>query len=256
MTHVEIETFEPKLYDGAVADEIIASIQERIADRGRCSLALAGGSTPGNIYRTLSKPPRATDVEWDKVDIFFGDERWVPEDDDQSNYRMVQETLLSQLKGKSPKVYKVETTLKSTEEGAKAYSQTIQKALSVKAGEIPIFDIVLLGIGEDGHTASLFPKSKTIHATGSICYAVQHPVNKGWRVTIGADTLFSAKKVFFIVKGESKAEMVARVIEGNDSVDDIPSRLFTTAKGEVTFLLDSGSAHNLSKKELMAQSQC
>lgn len=243
-----IEVFEPRLYDGAVADEIVTSIQERLADCGRCSLVLAGGSTPGNVYRTLAKPPRVSEVEWDKVDIFWGDERWVPQDDDQSNFRMVQETLLSQLSTKKPKVYAVNTKLKSPEEGAQAYSQVIHNCLGTKTGETPIFDIVLLGIGEDGHTASIFPKSKLVKDTSATCYAVQHPTNKGWRVTVGAGPLFSARKVFYIVKGESKAEMAARVIEGSDSVDEIPSKLFTQAKGEVSFLLDSGSALKLSRK--------
>lgn len=245
-----IEIFEPKLFDGAVADEIIASIQERISEQGRCSIALAGGSTPGNVYRTLSKPPRATDVEWDKLDIFWGDERWVSHDDDQSNYRMTDETILSQLKVKKPRIHPVNTSLGSPQVGANAYGETLMKVLNTKSGEVPLIDIVLLGVGEDGHTASLFPNSDVLTKTDSICYAVQHPENKGWRVTIGAQTLFSARKVFFIVKGESKAEIMARVIEGAEPISQLPSRLFTQSSSEVTFLLDSGAAQKLSKSRV------
>jgi 6-phosphogluconolactonase len=238
-----IEVFEPRLFDGAIADEILASVQERVAEKGRCTIALAGGSTPAGVYRAMSKPPRVQEVDWSTVDLLWGDDRWVPHDDDQSNYRMVNETLLSQLKGTRPAVYPVDTALQSPEMGAKAYSDTIQK---LSGAPSPKLDIVLLGIGEDGHTASLFPGSPVLHRKDSICFSVTHPTNGTQRVTMGSEALFSAWRVFFIVKGEAKAEIMRRVLEGSEPVEVLPSRLYTTATGQVTFFLDSGAAKLLS----------
>ena len=238
-----IEVFEPRLFDGAVADEISASIEERLTEKKRCSVALSGGSTPGCVYRALSKPPRVESVTWPSVDLILGDERWVPLTDDQSNYRMIDETLLSQLKTTKPAVHPVDTSLKSCADSAKAYADTLRRV----SGNPPQLDIVLLGVGEDGHTASLFPGTDSVHRHDGVCFAVKHPASGQERVTISPDVLFNAWRVFYIVKGESKADIIKRVVEGNESIDVLPSRLFTTAKAQVSFLLDSGAAQKLSK---------
>lgn len=234
-----IEVFEPRLFDGAVADELVASVQERLAERGRCNISLAGGSTPAGVYRAITKPPRVSEIDWRSVDLFLGDERWVPLDDDQSNYRMVQETLLANIKGDKPTVYPVNTSLPCASIGADDYARTIQK---VAGGDRPQLDIVLLGIGEDGHTASLFPGSPVLSDSSKLCHAVVHPINHTQRVTMSAQLLFCAWRVFFIVKGEGKAGVIQRVLKGTDAISEIPSRLFSTATGKVTFFLDSGSA--------------
>jgi 6-phosphogluconolactonase len=244
-----IEVIEPKLFAGAVADEIVASAHDCISERGRCSIVLAGGSTPGSIYRTLAKPPRVEDIDWPAVVFYWGDERWVPHSDNMSNYKMTQETLLSQIPNPKPVNIPVDTSLKSPADGARAYGERIQKTEKVGAGEIPVFDIVLLGIGEDGHTASLFPKANLItQKTGSLCEAVQHPEDGKWRITLTPEALFKARHIFFIVKGEAKADVVKRVIEGSESVSDVPAKLYEGAADRVTFFLDSGAAQKLSKR--------
>lgn len=240
-----IEVYEPKLFSGAVADEIIACVNDAITERGRCRISLAGGSTPGAIYRMLSQPPRVSDLDWPKVELYWGDERWVPRTDNQSNYKMVQETLLTHLPAPGPKVYGVETDLASPEAGAEAYAATLRKSFGLQAGQQPVFDLVLLGVGEDGHTASLFPHSAAIHQSGLIAAPVKHPVDGGFRITLLPDVLFAARKILFIVKGEEKAEVLQRVIEGSESLDLLPSKLYKQAEERVSFLLDSRASSAL-----------
>lgn len=238
---VTVEIIEPKLLSGAVADEILATINEFIAESGRCTVALAGGSTPGAVYRDLARPPRVSEVDWSKVHLFLGDERWVPVDDNQSNFRMVKETLLGSLPSPGPKAYAVNTTLNSPADGAKDYAKTIAQV----CGAEPRLDLVLLGVGEDGHTASLFPGSDLIEKQDGICFASVKPEDNSPRVTLSPQILFSAKKIFFIAKGEAKAGIMKRVLEGDENPRDIPSRLYTKAAGSVVFFLDSGAGKSL-----------
>lgn len=240
---VAVEVVEPVLFAGVVADEIVASIGEAIAERGSCSVALAGGSTPGAIYRCLAKPPRVSEVDWPKVNLFWGDERWVPQGDTQSNFKMTHETLLGQILGPGPKVYPIDTSGESPQAGAAAYAKNITDVL----GDKPVFDLVILGIGEDGHTASIFPQSPVIGMTGGLCVAVQHPEDKRFRVTLTPDLLFGARRTIFIVKGEGKADIVRRVIEGSEGVEVLPAKLYRRSEERVTFFLDSGAALRLSR---------
>jgi len=241
---VAVEVIEPMLFAGVVADEIVASIGEAIAERGSCSIALAGGSTPGAIYRCLAKPPRVSEIEWAKVNLFWGDERWVPQSDTQSNFKMTHETLLGQILGSAPKIYPIDTSLESPDAGAAAYSKTIATVL----GESPVFDLVILGIGEDGHTASIFPHSPVVGMKGGISVAVQHPEDKRYRVTLTPAVLFNARRTVFIVKGEGKADILRRVLEGTESAEILPAKLYQSAAERVTFFLDSGAALRLGRQ--------
>lgn len=241
----KIETIETKIFSEVVADEIVASIGEAISERGRCSVSLAGGGTPGSVYRLLARPPRVSEIDWSKVSFYWGDERWVPNTNTQSNFKMVQETLLSHIPAPGPTVYPVDTSLKSPEDGARAYGDLVCEVEQTKPGEIPQLDIVLLGIGEDGHTASLFPGTSVVTAKGKMAYALKHPTDGSSRVTLSSEVLFSGKKIFFIVNGDTKAAMMKRVLKGSDPVEVIPARLYLGARGQVTFFLDSGAATQL-----------
>ena len=238
-----VETIEPKLYAGAVADEIISVLSEAIDERGSASLVLSGGTSPSSVYRVLSHPPRVSSLDWSRVKIFFGDERWVPIDDDQSNFRLAQETLLSQLPGAGAEVVAVNTSLASPNAGAEDYERRIQQTLGITAPTLPTFDLVLLGLGEDGHTASLFPGSNVLHERAKLCLAVEH--NQQARITMTAPVFENARSVIFIVTGESKAGAVKRVLHGTDAAQNIPSRIFLDFRGRITWFLDSAAAHEL-----------
>lgn len=240
-----VERIEPRLFNGTVADEIIASLNDAINERGRASLVLAGGSTPGAIYRLLAVPPRVEELDWEKVTLYWGDERFVPQSDSRSNFKMVQETLLSQLPGASPRVFEVDTSLANAAEAAKAYDKVIEREEKLKPGELPVFDLVLLGIGEDGHTASLFPGSPIVEKKGGITFAAESPDKSVERVTLSPDALFTARRVAFLVKGAAKSDIVLDVLEGAGDVHKYPANLFRRASGHVTWFLDSEAALKL-----------
>lgn len=263
-----IEVVEPKLYDAVVADEICAIVNEAVSDRGVCSVVLAGGSTPGSVYRLLSRPPRVDDLPWSKMRLILGDERWVPLEDNQSNARMVHDTLLAPLGGKAPELCRVDTSLKAPQVGAQAYEQAIRKVEGIEVkrsdgSDMLVFDLVLLGMGEDGHTASLFPGEPLLSALasvqaleceelrGRVCVAVSHPEGASSgvvaeRISLTPAALFSARRVLFLVRGEGKAEMLKLVVEGDAAIDVLPSRLYTRALGRVTWFVDSPAAAMLS----------
>ena len=241
----KIEIIEPRLFAGSVADEIIASINEAVSERGSCSLVLSGGSTPAAVYRAMACPPRVEEADWGKLKVFWGDERWVPHSDNQSNFKMAQETLLSQLNEAKPQVFAVDTSLASAEKGAAAYSDTIKKAGLTQSAGYPVFDLVLLGMGEDGHTASIFPHSSVLSKPGQICAAVTHPSDGSVRITLTPDALFAARKILFIVSGNSKAETLRRVLNAQGDLETLPARLYERVADKVTWFLDSAAAKEL-----------
>ncbi len=240
-----IEIVEPRLFAGAVADEIVASISEIIAEHGRCSLVLSGGSTPAAVYRALATPPRVSDVNWDKVLFFWGDERWVSHDDSRSNFKMASETLLSNISSDKLQVFPIETSLPSPAAGASQYAKTISGQKLREKNALPVFDLVLLGMGEDGHVASVFPGSALIGKSGALCEAVVHPQDKSERVTLTPALLFNAQRIIFIVSGQSKAEMFRRVINKDGDVRNIPARLYEQAIDKVSWFVDSAAASQI-----------
>jgi 6-phosphogluconolactonase len=244
-----VERIEPRIFAGTVADEIIASLNDAISDRGRATLVLAGGKTPSSIYRLLAIPPRVEDLDWSKVWIYLGDERFVPKTDGRSNYKMVHDTFLMQLGSTGPKVFAVDTALESADAAAKAYAKTISEQENLKTGESPVFDLVLLGIGEDGHTASLFPGSALLDKSSQICAACSHPEDQTERITLTPNSIKSARRIAFIVKGEAKAAVVQRVLEGNEDQKALPAMIYREAKGHVTWFLDSEAAMRLTPEK-------
>jgi 6-phosphogluconolactonase len=243
MTHIEV--IEPMLFAGVVADEIVSSIQEAIDERGVCNISLAGGSTPSTIYRLLAKPPRVENIDWKNVKLFWGDERWVPQADTQSNFNMVQETLLSQLPADAPQVFPVDTSQETPAMTAEKYSQL----LTTELGKDGLFDLMLLGVGEDGHTASLFPGSPhPVDSQGPWCVATLQPEEQKPRISLSPRAILAARRILFLVKGESKAEIVARVIEGTESTAVLPACLFREAQDQVYFFLDSAAGLKLRRR--------
>jgi 6-phosphogluconolactonase len=253
---MSIEIVDAKHFAGGVADEIVAILNEAIAERGSASLVLAGGSTPAGVYRALSKPPRTEALDWSKVRLYLGDERWVPASDDLSNGRMVRETLLEGLGAQKPKFFPVDTSLSSVEEGAKNYAKlllTQECQGSEASSRTPAFDLILLGMGEDGHTASLFPHSALLDENASkeaLCAVAQHPTEKGKpggvRITMTPKVILNAQRILVIVSGENKASMAQRALEGKEEVAVLPVRMLARVSEKVTWFLDSGAAKLLS----------
>lgn len=259
---MNLEIVEAKLFAGVVADEIAQALGEAIEERGSASLVLAGGSTPASVYRALAVPPRIEAVPWSKVRVYLGDERWVPPNDALSNYRMAAETLLNniQARGESARGFSVfpvdtehaGTAVGSPEMSARRYEEIIRaNERSPAPGSIPEFDLVLLGMGDDGHTASLFPGAHV--EAGRLVAVVAHPLDGaqkpgGTRITMTSDLLTHARRIFFLVTGEGKASMLKQVLEDDGPEAQYPARLFKRARGAVTFFVDTGAARLLSRR--------
>lgn len=218
---MKIEIIETKLFDATVADEIVASINDAIGSNGHASLALSGGKTPASIYRLLTLPERSQDIEWPKLKLFWGDERWVAQNHDQSNYKMVCETLLNDLPKAKPQVFPVDTSLQNAEIGAQAYSLVLNKELKNKP-----FDIVLLGLGDDGHTASLFPGMPALDLSLGLVCATKNPHDQTVRISLTKNAIANAKKIIFIVKGESKATVLRKILKEKTDYHQYPASLF------------------------------
>lgn len=242
-----LEIISPDRFAALVADELVAAIGDAVELRGECSIVLAGGKTPADIYRLFTRPPRDSEVDWQKVKFFWGDDRFVPHDHSGSNYKLAEETFLKNLAIAKESIFPINTSLPDATAAARDYDLQIRQALRLGEQDLPEFDLVLLGIGEDGHTASLFPHSKELNLQGRLACAALAPVEPKERVSMTAEALFNAKRIYFIVKGGGKANILSRILNDSDlSTEQVPAVFFKSAKGKVTWFIDSEAAQKLS----------
>ncbi len=218
----------------AAARLFVERARRAVDGSGRFAVALAGGSTPQRAYELLADTHR-DDVDWDRVHVFFGDERGVPPDHEDSNYRMANEALLSRVPVGS--VHRMRGELPPPEAAADYESE-----LSGFFCGPPVFDLALLGIGEDGHTASLFPRTPALDVTDRL--AAANPVEKlgTTRITLTAPAINAAREVAFLVAGEGKAEPFKEILEGDAAPHDYPAKLIRPAAGQPTWMADTAAA--------------
>lgn len=224
----------------AAAQDFIERASAAIDESGRFAVALAGGSTPEMTYAMLSTEEYAKEVDWSNVHVFFGDERSVPPDDEDSNYRMANEALLSHVSPGS--VHRMNGEL-HPDEAAMQYEEELREFFDTP-GRTPEFDLIQLGIGDDGHTASLFPNTPALDVTDR--WVAQNPVPKleTVRITLTLPVLNAAKSVSFLVAGEGKAEALERVLEGDGDPHEYPSK-FVQPAGELNWMVDRAAAEKL-----------
>ena len=215
----------------AAARRITDVIEDTIKRRGHCSVALAGGATPRPVYERMAVPPLASRVAWDRVSIYFGDERCVPPDHPESNYRMAHEVLLRHVPIPSTSVHRMEGERADGDAAARDYERHLPTAL----------DLLLLGMGEDGHTASLFPHSPVLAERTRRVVPVTHPAGSSRRLTITPRVIEAADTVIVLVAGADKAATVARALEGSYVPDELPVQLARSA----TWFIDSAAARLL-----------
>jgi 6-phosphogluconolactonase len=250
------EVVQPDLFAATVADELVAGIQDCLNEKRSCSVFLAGGKTPAAVYRSLVNPSRFADIDWKNLKLFLGDERWVSHDDSRSNANMVHETLLNKFSldpGKAPAFYPVDTSLESVEKGAEEFEKLIRSELGVAdARSTPQIDILLLGMGTDGHTASLFPGASILfdfqNAPGRVpLCVVAHNLEDGTeRISISPRLIVEAKQVFFLVTGEAKAAIVQKALREEVSIQEMPAQIYRSVRGRVVWFLDSPAAKFIS----------
>jgi 6-phosphogluconolactonase len=221
-------------------DELVKFVLEK----KEIFLSLSGGSTPEIIYKYLSADYNDK-IDWRKVHLFWGDERCVPPDSEQSNYGMIKKYLLNFIDIPEKNVHPVDGG-NDPEKEAKRYSEVIKKIVPFK-NEFPVFDLVMLGLGDDGHTASIFPDQMWILNSKEICEVTVHPSTRQKRITLSGTVINNAGRVIFLVTGKSKAEIVKKVLEKNTK--KYPAEFIHPENGELQFYLDYNAAAQLSKKQ-------
>lgn len=218
----------------AVAEAIASRAGEVLSRQQRFSLALSGGNTPRALYRLLAEEFR-TRVEWQRVHLFWGDERYVPHDHPASNFRMARETLIEPLNIPPDNVHPMPTDVPRPDEAARLYEQELRAFF----GEVPRFDLILLGMGPDGHTASLFPGTPALQEYQRWVTVGEATAEPRVRLTLTLPVLNAAQAVYFLVTGADKAEMVRRILVEREH---LPAALVSPKEGELVWWLDKDAS--------------
>lgn len=229
------------------AEKFVSIAAAAIEARGRFAVALAGGSTPKALYRLLAGDEFAGKIDWKSIYLFFGDERNVAADHRESNFRMAEENLFAPLSLAPENVFRWQTELENPFEIAADYEAKIKDFFDLSENELPRFDLVLLGMGDDGHTASLFPETQALDETKKT--AVENRVEKlnDWRFTLTFPAINNARNVIFLIKGADKAETLREVLEGDSQIEKLPSQNIRPKNGELFWLIDETAAKFLKK---------
>jgi 6-phosphogluconolactonase len=231
------------------ANEWVRLAVRATEENARFSLALAGGSTPKRLYALLASESDGgfrSQTPWDRMDFFWGDERHVPPAHPESNYRMAYETLLSKVPVAPQQIHRIRSENPDALQAARDYELTLNEHFGLKPGLWPRFKLVLLGLGSDGHTASLFPGTSVLDESKCLVAAPWVERFKSYRVTLTAPVLNQAENVIFLVSGEDKAEAVRAVLQGDFRPQVFPAQLVQPASGELLWLVDRGAASLLS----------
>ena len=245
---VEIRTLTtPQELFAAAAEEVVRAANEAVAQRGRFTIALAGGSTPKSLYNLLATNAR-TALPWDRMFFFWGDERHVPPTDPDSNYRMADETMLSKIPVPTANVFRMKTENSDAAAVAEDYEQTLRKFFQLEPGQIPAFDLILLGMGPDGHTASLFPGTAALQEKSRLVLANWVEKMKTYRITLTLPVLNAARCVIFLVSGTDKAAALHAVLEEDVPGEQYPAKLVRPRQGKLIWLVDRAAASTLSSK--------
>lgn len=224
--------------------EFLKKTLDESLEQSSYSIALSGGSTPKNIFKFISCN-YADKINWEKVTVFFGDERCVPPNDEESNYRMFKQSFLQKVIFPKENVFRVRGEDDETKE-AKRYSQVIQQNVNY-SNSLPQFDLIMLGLGEDGHTASIFPNQMELMQSPNICMVAVHPNSGQKRITLTGNVINNAKLVVFFVTGKAKAEMVANILTREPN-KEYPAANISPKDGKLIWMLDKDAADLLDKK--------
>ena len=219
---------------------------ETVEKKGIFNVALSGGSTPKAMFDLLSEEPYKDSIPWLQVHLFWGDERHVPPDNKDSNYRMTREHLLSKIDIPPKNVHRVEAENSDAKQVATNYQKHLQQYFNLSKRETPQFDLVFLGMGDDGHTASLFPGTDAVHDFENLVAAPWVEKFNSHRITITPKVINNSDRVIFLVKGEEKADALVRVIEGEKDIDRYPAQVVDPTHGSVLWLCDRASSSKLS----------
>jgi 6-phosphogluconolactonase len=214
---------------------------ESVESARRITVALSGGSTPQHLYSLLASPDYKDQIPWSNVELFWGDERCVPPDHPESNFRMAQEALLSKIKIPPQNIHRMRGE-QETQAAAAEYEKELQKIFGLNSGALPRFDLILLGIGEDGHTASLFPGSEALNETKHLVVAPFVAKLNSYRLSLTLPVLNNAANVWFLVMGASKADAVKQALSASS---DLPAARVQPVNGNLTWYITRDAASGI-----------
>jgi len=240
----KIEVFDTQeLLSKAAAELMIELANESVAIRGRFSISLSGGSTPEQLFVLLSTDEYKTRMPWANTYIFWGDERYVPLDDKRNNSFVARSLLLDKIDIPAANIFAAPVNLEPATETAIAYEQSLRTFFG---GQLPQFDLIMLGIGENAHTASLFPHTQVIHEEKEWVSAVYVEEVKMYRITMTAPVINNARNVLFLAAGQGKAEVLKTVLTAAYNPDEYPAQLISPTHGNLYWFLDKKAASLLS----------
>jgi 6-phosphogluconolactonase len=233
------------------AADVLRIANEAVAARGVFTIALAGGSTPKVLYALLAEHPALRNaLPWDKMKVFFGDERHAGPGQADSNFQMATDAMLSKVPLQPEQIHRIKGEYQDTAQAAAEYEEVIRQQFNLQPGTFPRFDLILLGMGNEGHTLSLFPGTKALHET-------QRIVTRNWvgklyteRVTLTAPAANNAANIIFMIAGADKACALKGVLEGPHEPDQLPSQMIAPDNGALSWLVDEAAGSMLSKEIL------
>jgi 6-phosphogluconolactonase len=231
----------------AAAEVVVGAATDAVAQRGRFTIALSGGSTPKSLFNLLATNAR-TVLPWERMFFFWGDERHVPTTDPDSNYRMAEETMLSKVPVPPGNVFRMAAENPDAAAVAEEYEKTLRKFFALEPGQVPVFDLILLGMGPDGHTASLFPGTAGLQEKSRLVIANWVEKMKTSRLTFTLPVLNAARCVTFLVSGTDKAAVLRTVLEGDVPAEQYPAKLLRPTDGKLIWLVDRAAASELTNK--------
>ena len=219
------------------AAEIFVGLSEQyIARKGRFAVAVSGGSTPIRLYSLLGSEDYRERIDWRYVHFFWADERFVPHDHTESNYRLLRENLLGRIPIPSENVHPMGTDESSISTSVRTYENELKQFFKLSENKLPEFDLILLGMGEDGHTASLFPETEVLKEKDRLVASVRDQKHNYPRITLTLPVINKAENIAFLISGKNKASVVKKVIQDEDAC--LPASLVEQEKGNLFFLLD------------------
>jgi 6-phosphogluconolactonase len=225
------------------AQHIVRIANESIATYSRFTMALSGGTTPRKTYELLGSEPYSRQINWTLVHIFWGDERCVPPESPDSNYRMAHEALLSKIPIPAVQVHRMLANKPDRDAASQEYVEEMQRVFATD--DIPSFDLIQLGMGPEGHTASLFPHQEALHEERRLVMPVSVPKPPPDRLTFTPPLLNAARNILFLVTGSDKADALHAVLEGSYQPDEYPAQIVRPPNGEVVWMVDTAAAQNI-----------
>lgn len=223
----------PKKVAKAAAKAFIRMIQK--SGQHRFDIALSGGSTPQKLFRRIAEKYKDT-IDWNRIHFWWGDERCVPPGSIESNYRMAYETLISQLPVNPDHIHRIRGE-EDPDTEAERYSQEITRHLNSRE-DWPVFDLVILGMGEDGHTASIFPGQMELLTSSSVCAVATHPVTDQKRITLTGKVINNANEIFFLATGRNKARRISEIMNNEDTAGNYPAYHIIPEHGNLVWFID------------------